>query len=240
MAGKGVFELNDPDERLRILLADDHALVRGGLSLMIKMSNETVEIVETSDFSETLNLLDRDSSIDLLLMDLMMPGVNGLEGVAQICTRHPDVPVAVISVKEDTETIRRALSSGAVGYIPKTSSPQVTTSAIQLILSGGIYVPPHVLRRGLEEGDDQDDTRAFRKSDGSEPSAKMLGVTVRQKEVLDLLASGKTNKEIAAILGLTPGTVKMHTSRIFKLLNVSNRTEAVAKYTEMKRKLENA
>ena len=227
------------DEKLLIILADDHAMVRGGLSLMIRMANQNVEILESSDFPETLKYLSEESSIDLLLMDLMMPGMQGLDGIEQICATYPDVPVAVISVKEDTETIRDVLNAGAVGYIPKTSSPNVTTSAIQLILSGGIYVPPHVLRRTAAEPEDAGGAPSPASPSALvEPDAKMLGVTPRQKEVLDLLANGKPNKEIAAILGLTPGTVKMHTSRIFKLLKVSNRTEAVARYTQMKRDLE--
>ena len=227
------------NEKLLILLADDHALVRGGLSLMIRMANQDVEILESGDFPETLKCLSEASSIDLLLMDLMMPGMQGLEGIKEICATYPDVPVAVISVKEDTKTIRDALNAGAVGYIPKTSSPGVTTSAIQLILSGGIYVPPHVLRPYAAQTRDAEGTPSTASSSAPlEPNAKMLGVTPRQKEVLDLLASGKPNKDIAARLGLTPGTVKMHTSRIFKLLKVSNRTEAVARYTQMKRDLE--
>ncbi len=229
------------DERLRILLADDHALVRGGLSLVIKMAYEDVEIVETSSYQETLQSLADDASIDLLLLDLKMPGVHGFDGIEQICATYPEVPVAVISVEEDTATIRSVLNIGAVGYIPKTSSPSVTTSAIQLILSGGIYVPPHVLGGDTTPSEDStastSDTFAL---SAVEPDAKSLGVTPRQKEVLELLASGKTNKEIAANLGLTPGTVKMHTSRIFKSLGVSNRTEAVAKYTQLKRDLERA
>ena len=236
-----LLDLKMSDERLRILLADDHAMVRGGLSLMIKMAQKDVEILESSDYQETLARLADDPSIDLLLMDLLMPGMQGLEGVAHICATYPEVPVAVISVKEDIQTIRRALDTGAVGYIPKTSSPSVTTSAIQLILAGGIYVPPHVLR---QDGSAEEDAIAGSPPSSSlepfEPSAESLGITPRQKDVLDLLASGKPNKEIATLLGLTPGTVKMHTSRIFKLLKVSNRTEAVAKYTQMKRNLENA
>ncbi len=231
--------LTPSNEPLRILLADDHALVRGGLSLVIKSALVGSEIIEASDYRETMERLSADPNLDLLLLDLKMPGVKGLEGLKYICESHPEIPVAVISVEEDARTIRAALAMGAVGYIPKTSSPNVTTGAIQLIVSGGIYVPPHVLGeppRG-EAGDDMFLTPAGGPRP-TEPDAKALGVTRRQKDVLDLLSTGKSNKQIAAELGLTAGTVKMHTSRIFKQLGVSNRTQAVAKYTQMKRDLE--
>ena len=207
--------------------------------MVVKMAYGDAEVLESNDYEETLRYLSDDTSIDLLLMDLMMPGVHGLDGVAHICTTYPEVPVAVISVKEDIETIRDALNTGAIGYIPKTSSPSVTTSAIQLMLAGGIYIPPHVLNQEAEAEANTDSGQS--PAAAQEPitlNSKMLGVTPRQKEVLDLLVRGKPNKEIAALLGLSPGTVKMHTSRIFKQLDVSNRTEAVAKYTQMKRDLE--
>ena len=227
------------EEDLHILLADDHALVRGGLSLVLKLANDKLQVEETGTYQDTIERLAHDPSIDLLLIDLMMPGGRGVEGVEHICKTFPEVPVAVVSVKEDIQTIRDVLKTGASGYIPKTSSPQVTTSAIQLILSGGIYVPPHVLGQTGANGDlSEGEVPSLASLEPEEPDAKQLGVTRRQKEVLDLLSSGKPNKQIAADLGLTPGTVKMHTSRIFKLLGVSNRTEAVAKYTKMKRDLE--
>lgn len=231
--------MNTTASHLHIVIADDHALVRGGLSLLIRSANDHIRVTETNSFQETVKCLSEDPDIDLLLMDLMMPGMEGTTGVDHICKTFPGVPVAVISVKEDTDTIRKVLRAGASGYIPKTSPPKVTTSAIDLILSGGIYLPPHLL--GHE--DSRNDTSLswsteseFNANAGGE--AKAMGITPRQKEVLDLLSVGKPNKEIAEILGLTPGTVKMHVSRIFKQMNVSNRTEAVAKYTQMKRKLE--
>lgn len=223
---------------LRILLADDHALVRGGLSLLIKSANSTAEVIETNSFKETLNRLSNDPSIDLLLIDLHMPGENGLDGISHICETYPEVPLAVISVEADVRTIRKVLQLGAVGYIPKTSSPGVTNGAIQLILSGGIYVPPNILEMdGASVADDQETTANVGNDSPSSSIAKALGVTRRQMDVLDLVAEGKANKEIAKILGLAPGTVKMHTSRIFKLMNVSNRTEAVARYAQIKQEL---
>ncbi len=217
--------INTP-EPLRVMVADDHALVRGGLALMVKMVEEDAEILETNDYNQTLDALSAEDAVDLLLLDLLMPGMELTKGVKTICDTWPDLPVIVISVKEDTGTIREALQSGALGYIPKTSSPNVTTMAIRLVLSGGVYVPPHVLR-----GPSADDVV---EPPAPVDDAAQFGLTRRQKDVLDLMAQGMSNKAIASELGLTPGTVKMHTSRLFRSLNVENRTEAVAKYTQMK------
>ena len=220
-----------------ILVADDHALVRGGLTQLVKLVEENVEVVETNDYKQTLELLSQDQVVDLLLLDLLMPGMNGVEGISNICKRWPEIPVIVVSAKEDMGTIRSALAAGAMGYIPKTSSPEVMMSAIKLVISGGVYIPPHVLGAGtLSEDRLQEQNIAVSPEENFKVGYGML--TERQLEVLDLMAFGKSNKEIANDLGLTTGTVKMHSSRIFKTLNVQNRTEAVMKYTQLKKENE--
>jgi DNA-binding NarL/FixJ family response regulator len=197
--------------------------------------DEKVEVVEANSFDETVRCLSGNEPIDLLLLDLLMPGMNGISGAKHICDEWPDVPVVVISVKEDIRSIRSVLRSGVMGYIPKSSSPKVTISAIQLVLSGGIYVPPHVLQHDVVNTSDTIDAYVEHDPrDDARQAARVLGVTPRQKDVLDLLALGKSNKEIASQLGLSPGTIKMHTSRLFKVLNVSSRTKAIAKYAQMK------
>ena len=220
-----------------ILVADDHALVRGGLAQLVKLVEENVEVVETNDYKQTLELLSQDQVVDLLLLDLLMPGMNGVEGISNICKKWPEIPVIVVSAKEDIGTIRSALAAGAMGYIPKTSSPEVMMSAIKLVISGGVYIPPHVLGAGtLSEDRLQEQNIAVSPEENFKVGYGML--TERQLEVLDLMAFGKSNKEIANDLGLTTGTVKMHSSRIFKTLNVQNRTEAVMKYTQLKKENE--
>ncbi|MDW3094575.1 MAG: response regulator transcription factor [Gammaproteobacteria bacterium] len=213
----------------RIMVADDHALVRGGLVQLVKLVEESVEIIESTDFNQTLEYLANDQEIDLLLLDLMMPGMSGMDSIKQICEEHPDVPLIVVSVRENIASIRNALAAGAVGYIPKTSSPDVMMSAIKLVLSGGVYVPPHVL--GLTSAT-EDTLKDQVIDEGIDNSRGYSMLTKRQQEVLDLMALGKSNKEIADELGLTTGTVKMHSSRIFKTLNVQNRTEAVARFAK--------
>ena len=224
-------DINFPN--LQVLIADDHALVRSGLSLLIKMISEDAKIIEANKFEEVLSILSTNPSIDLILLDVMMSDNDSLSGAQYICKNWPEIPIVIISVKEDLRSIRLALKSGIMGYIPKSSSPNVTVNAIRLVLSGGVYVPPHVLSQG--QGSPFDAVQAPRimlSDDTGLSNSEVLKVTSRQKDVLELLTLGKSNKEIAKVLGLKPGTIKMHTSRIFRLLGVSNRTEAVTTYAK--------
>lgn len=221
----------------RVMVADDHALVRGGLVQLVKLVEENVEIIETNDFKQTLNYLGKGLPVDLLLLDLLMPGMNGMESIKLICKDWPDVPVIVVSASEHIAAIRNALAAGAMGYIPKTSTPEVMMSAIKLVLSGGVYVPPHVLGPNSLNGESIQEAQTA-ESLGSSMGQGIAQLTQRQLEVLDLMALGKPNRDIANDLGLNIGTVKMHSSRIFKTLHVQNRTEAVALYTQIKRNSE--
>jgi len=218
---------------LQVLIADDHALVRSGLSLLIKMISEDAKIIEANKFEEVVSILSTNPSIDLILLDVMMPDNDSLSGAQYICKNWPEIPIVIISVKEDLRSIRLALKSGIMGYIPKSSSPNVTVNAIRLVLSGGVYVPPHVLSQGQGSPFDAVQAPSFVLSDDTGLSnSGVLKITSRQKDVLELLTLGKSNKEIAKVLELKPGTIKMHTSRIFRLLGVSNRTEAVTTYAK--------
>jgi len=222
----------------RIMVADDHALVRGGLVQLVKLVEENVEIIETNDFQQTLEYLKEGKPVDLLLLDLLMPGMNNMDGIKKICKDWPDVPVIVVSASEQIAAIRSALAAGAMGYIPKTSSPEVMMSAIKLVLSGGVYVPPHVLGASVSNDDSVPEQKYAAESFENSLDQSVAQLTPRQLEVLDLMALGKPNRDIANDLGLNVGTVKMHSSRIFKTLNVQNRTEAVAMYAQLKREKE--
>jgi two-component system nitrate/nitrite response regulator NarL len=170
------------------------------------------------------DLLSQSPSVDLMLLDLMMPGMQGIDGIRFLTSEWPGVPIIIISVTEDASTIRQALAAGAMGYIPKSSEPNVTISAMKLVLDGGVYIPPHVLKQSNHPNNDN-----YRSTGGSEKGI----VSRRQLEVLRLIQSGKSNNAIAEELGLSTGTVKMHVSGIFKKLKVSNRTEAVAIYSQL-------
>ena len=216
---------NIEDSRLKykIVIADDHALVRGGLELVVKMAVPNTEIFQANSFDETINVLNENFSIDLVLLDLMMPGM-WKDSIKSITKQFPDVPIVIVSVKEDFESIHNSISLGASGFIPKTSAPEVTISAIQLVLAGGVYIPPHVLKP-------QTDTTELNEKSNDYNSINRL--SKRQKQVLDLLSLGKSNQNIADDLGLTIPTIKMHVSAIFKKLNVKNRTEAVSIYSNL-------
>jgi DNA-binding NarL/FixJ family response regulator len=208
---------------LRIVIADDHALIRGGLALLIDMASSGAEVLQANNFKQVMIFLEQNEPVDLLLLDLMMPGMKGEADIKAISQLWPEVPIIIVSVKEDLNSIRSSLAAGAMGYIPKTSSPDVTVSAIQLVLAGGVYVPPHVLSLGSTG------------LEGVSEEENNFGLTQRQTEVLNFVVVGKSNQAIASELGLTTGTIKMHVSAIFKRLNVSSRTEAAMKYSEFKR-----
>ena len=209
--------------KLNILVADDHALVRGGLSLLIGMAKPGSQVIEANSLERAKELLSQSSSIDLMLLDLMMPGMQGIDGISSLSSEWAGIPIIIVSATEDANTIRQSLAAGAMGYIPKSSEPNVTISAIKLVLDGGIYIPPHVLSQSS-------DTDSGKSALGTEAEKGIL--SRRQLEVLRLIQSGKSNNAIAEELGLSTGTVKMHVSGIFKKLKVSNRTEAVAIYSQ--------
>jgi DNA-binding NarL/FixJ family response regulator len=211
---------------LRIVIADDHALVRGGIALLLEMAEPGVEVLHANSFEQVLSIFSANDSIDLMLLDLQMPGMNPDTGIKTICRAWPELPIIIVSITEDVQTIRQALAAGAMGYVPKTSSPDVTISAIKLVLAGGIYVPPHVLKQDISQLSDEPKT-----------SSKNALLTKRQIEVLDLIVLGKSNRAIADEIGLTTSTVKMHVSGILKNLGVGSRTEAIAKYAELNKNL---
>jgi DNA-binding NarL/FixJ family response regulator len=197
------------DAPLRILLADDHALFRAGLRHLLTNFGDRLQIEEAHDYDNTAARLSELDDLDLLLLDLNMPGMRGISAVEELCSLAPDVPIIVISVRETAKDVRKAIDAGAMGYIPKSSTPEVMMSALQLVLSGGIYLPPHLLQE-LPVG-----------------NGSAADLTPRQRDVLRLLAKGQSNKQIADVLGLAPGTVKIHISRILRAFKVQNRTQAV-------------
>ena len=211
--------------KYKIVIADDHALVRGGLELVVKMAVPNAEIFQANNFDETINVLQSNFSIDLVMLDLMMPGMLS-DSIKNITQQFPDVPIVIVSVKEDFDSIHKSISLGASGFIPKTSAPEVTISAIQLVLSGGVYIPPHVLKPQTQTAENNQHSNNF---------DTFNALSKRQKQVLDLITLGRSNQAIADELDLTIPTIKMHVSAILKKLNVKNRTEAVSIYTNLEK-----
>ena len=177
---------------------------------------DEVAILEAKDSAEALATVGATPDLDLVLLDLAMPGMDGLAGLRTLRARRPALPVVILSASEEALDVRRAIESGAMGFIPKASSSGVMLGALRLVLSGGVYLPPAYLER----------SRAGM-TPITAPSADTLGLTARQHDVLRLLGQGQSNKEIARVLGLAEGTVKLHISAILRALGVANRTRAV-------------
>lgn len=202
---------------MKILLVDDHALFRDGMRYVLRKLDEHAEIMDAGNFSDGLDLARNNPDLDLVLLDLNMPGSDGAASVKLFHTRYPDVPLVVVSGTDQRDDIERVMGSGAMGFISKMSSGQDMLHALRLVLDGGIYLPPQLLQQAL--GQVREDKRTWRTNE--------FGLTVRQMEVLQHLANGLSNKDIALTIGLAEGTVKIHVAAIFQALRVNKRIEAV-------------
>ena len=205
---------------MKILIVDDHALFREGLVLLLEALGQPVQALQAENADATMRQIASNPQLDLVLLDLVMPGPGGIELLPEIKRLVPAAPVVILSADESHRTITGAIERGASGYIPKTSTAEIMRGALRLVMGGGIYVPPIVLR---------DETRPPVVEVQQKRTAKPedLGITPRQVEVLDFLLAGMPTKVIASRLGVSDSTVKAHTMAIFRTLKVRNRTEAV-------------
>ena len=197
---------------MKILHADDHSMFREGLGFFLRLLDARVVALEASNLPSTLDKLTLESPVDLLLLDLEMPGMNGLEGFYTIRRRYPDLPIAIVSGVNDARIIRTLLDGGARGYIPKLAGSEQLMDALRRILQGEIYLPHALFIPASQTTADADKTSPL---------------TSRQLEILPLLAEGMPNKKIAVTLGVTEGTIKQHLKELFKRLGARNRTQAV-------------
>jgi DNA-binding NarL/FixJ family response regulator len=208
---------------MRVLIADDHVLFRSGCRLMLEELEPGVEVIETADFGGALSSLETNPDIDLLIIDLVMPGMESVTSIDRLRKLAPDVPLVMCSAFERAADAREALRLGAAGYVPKSSPKQVIMRSLELILSGGTYFPPELL-----SGESEDRVPSGPSGLGEAPMPDIdVKLTRRQRDVLQLMSEGRTNREIAQALGLAEGTVKVHVAAVLKALNVSNRTQAV-------------
>lgn len=199
----------------RLVIADDHPLFRGALREAVAGLLDRVEILEAGTFDEVANLLDRGGDVDLILLDLKMPGVRGFSGLIYMRAQYPSVPVVVVSANDDPGAIRRCMDFGASGYIPKTLGVEIMRNAIREVLEGGLWTPPDV---DLAAGSD---------AEIDELMVRMATLTPQQVRVLMMLSEGLLNKQIAYQLGVSEATVKAHVSAILQKLGVESRTQAV-------------
>ena len=209
---------------MKILVVDDHPLIREALRQVLQGLDRQLDLLEAQSCDEALDLTRRHPDTSLILLDLMLPGVDGFDALRMLREEFPGIPVVVLSASDQPDAVTRAIDGGAMGYIPKTSSSQLLLNALRLVLSGGIYLPLEVLRKEQEIAPAAPPAPA---SPAELRDPRAIGLTQRQSQVLALLVQGKPNKLICRDLNLAEGTVKIHVTAILKVLGVSNRTQAV-------------
>ena len=199
----------------RLLIADDHPLFRGALREAVTGLYTQADIGEAGSFDDVTKLLERGSDVDLILLDLSMPGVRGFSGLIYLRSQYPGVPIVVVSAHDDPAVIRRCMDLGTSGFIPKTLGIEEMRAAIRRVLEGGVWTPPDVDLEGA--GDDET----------SDIVSRLSSLTPQQVRVLMMLSEGLLNKQIAYELSVSEATVKAHVSAILQKLGVESRTQAV-------------
>ncbi len=197
----------------RIIIADDHPLFRNALCQAVKQVVTDADILECDSIDSLESLLATQNDIDLILLDLRMPGANGFSGLVLIRGQYPDIPVVVISASDDHTIMQRAMEYGISGFIPKASDLSQIAAALQSILNGSLWLPTH-----LPQAADNTE-RAF--------AQRLKTLTPQQLRVFMMLTKGLLNKQIAGEVNVSEATVRTHMTAIFRKLGVRNRTQAV-------------
>lgn len=212
--------------KLQVLLADDHALFRDGLRYVLQQLSEQVDIVCAGDFAETLRQAEANPGIDLALIDLNMPGSDGVASIRIFNQQFPAIPLVVVSGSEQRAEIECVMEYGAMGFISKMSSGKMMVNALRIVLDGGIYFPPQLLAQPAIAS-------AQAEIDRNNLLTSKLGLTKRQLEALQFLSEGLSNKEIANKMNLAEGTIKVHVAAAYQVLQVSSRLDAVRKAQQL-------
>ena len=221
---------------LKILVIEDHALVREGLVHLLRQLDDEVITLEAPEGEAGVKLLEEHDDLDLVMLDLALPGVDGLSWLKIQRKRFPAVPIVVCSAYDDSATVDKVMRAGAAGFVPKAYAADRLLAALTRVLQGEIVAPNLVpsYAMGIDrpstalDGDD---------GPGGRSRTKDFGLSPRQIEVLNLIVKGKTNREIAQLLGLTEGTVKIHVTAVFRALGVKSRTQALVAATRHKIKM---
>lgn len=207
---------------MEILIIDDHALFREGLKILLAQLGPEVVVTEVDSGQAAYEAVQGSVEFDVALLDYHLPDQDGLSILSDLKVEAPELPVILLSAEEDPKLVQQALQQGASGFITKTSSAKVMVSAIKLVLSGGVYVPPLMVAPPI--------ARPVPRPMGSGPKPSVdFKITERQQDVLSQMGLGLSNKEIARELDMSPSTVKVHVAAILKELDVKNRTQAVSK-----------
>ena len=202
---------------MRILIIDDHQLFIDGIRLIVNSLDNEVDIIEANSADDAIHYMESITDLDLVLLDLHMPGLDGRSIIQHHQTHSNCPPLVIISGDDDPHTIHSVMNEGVMGFIPKSYSGKKLLAALHTILQGEIYIPKMHNNKDSDHGYNHNYNNV---SNGN-------GITKRQLQVLELLASGHSNREISSILFLTENTVKSHVSSLFRAFDVSNRTECV-------------
>jgi DNA-binding NarL/FixJ family response regulator len=206
---------------LKLLIVDDHPLMREAVQSVVARLEPGAAVLAAADSERGFAIAGAAPDLDLVLLDLNIPGLSGIAALKAWRRRCPDIPVVVLSSADDRPTVLAAIAAGAAGFIPKSSPNEVLLGALRLVLAGGKYLPPEALAPVAGPG-----AKAARAASAATRSLETLGLTDRQAQVLKLLAAGKSNKLICRELDLAERTVKAHVSAVFRALGVTTRTQA--------------
>jgi len=206
----------------RILVADDHTLFRRGLELLLQRLFPEAAIIDVADANKALQAISEDGPFDVIILDLAMPGMNGVAGVKRFVEAQPAAPVIMLSAYAESDEILECIDLGVRGYVPKSSSEEVLGHALSLVLAGEVFIPSSAVDR-LNAGARRDLPAGLQALPDDNPLRRL---SARQRETLALMIEGHSNKEIARKLGLLESTVKAHIKVILKKLSAHNRTQA--------------
>jgi len=209
--------------KIKVLMVDDHALFRDGMRYVLQQLADEVEVFDSGNFLDGMKQAAEHPDLDLALLDLNMPGSDGVNSIHAFSKANPSIPFVVVSGSDQRDDIEKVMECGAMGFISKMSSSKLMLSALRMVLDGGVYLPPQLLQQammGLDQGTVSTDKRTDR--------VNKSGLTTRQMQTLQLLAEGLTNKEVSERMNLAEGTVKIHTAAVYQTLRVSSRLEAVS------------
>ncbi len=209
---------------LKFIIIDDHPLFREALHSAVQIAYNESEIVETASLQEALKILKSQDPFDLALLDLKIPDTVGFDGLLEIRTLYPSLPVVIVSGHEDPEIIQTSLSYGTAGFIPKSTKKDELTSAIKLVMNGDIYLP-----KNYHEPRES----SFASDERARILAKFKSFTPQQLRVINMIRNGLLNKQIAFELKVGETTVKAHVSEILKKLEVNNRTQAAMEISKL-------
>ena len=206
---------------IHIIIADDDPLFREAIRNAAQQRFPDALITETASLDETLAYIEQHSDVDLVLLDLNMPGMDGLNGIVNLRSTYPDVPVVILSAEEDKNIVLQSMTYGAVGFITKSMPREKIIAAIEQILDGQAFLPPDIIRRAASN------SHSRRQDNTGIPTEIISSLTRRQLLVFERMAKGESNKQIGYELNIAETTVKAHVSAILRKLKVQNRMKAV-------------